>query len=724
MQRQQYIDGTEHLDISDTAAVAADFFENSQAEEVTITDGGLKPLGVLERQALARCRERLRSEYRISEVFDLSNDFKTVSTLEGVESMLMAAEKYTITVDEDGRFISLFTKKKLITEFYRKTNDTLLALLSLSSMISVVNTHQDAVFDWFRNKVQTPKDKKGLEGLRSELLPNILHKTLYGSPAEFVEVSHEGREYVVSTSQVSGRGWITGAIAIVFDTKEAIEIIRKINALQQTVEEVNTIIETSYDGFTIADGDGVVIRVNKSHERITGSKPENMVGKHVSALVEDGQLDDPVTLKVLSAKKTITMKQKVKNGKQIVVTGTPVFDKNGNIVRVVCNLRDTSEFEDLQNKLAQSEKKRNLYKTELEHLRRQQLQSGGIFQNSESWSNLLAKVDSVAEKDVPVLILGETGVGKEVVAKLIHNRGSRRNAPFIKINCSAIPAHLIESELFGYEEGAFTGAKKGGKMGLFEAAGGGTIFLDEIGELTPELQVKMLEVLQDNEIVRVGGRKPVRVDARFVFATNRNLKQMVEQGDFREDLYFRLYVFPIMIPPLRNREDEIEPLAEYFLDKFNEKYGYRKTIHKSLMKKIRDYSWPGNVRELENYIERLVISSAADVIVESLDVEALDVGEADEKGAAQAAQPQGGSVGRAERDGAYAGDGGGEFQELEELALKDALALAEKKLIELALAKGGSMAAAADRLGVDRTTILRKISKYNIAYTYSKYDNK
>ncbi len=707
MLNQQNFDGTEFIRESEPVKTAAILFSQASFGEIMVVDDDLHPVGILEREAFERHRAGFRGEERLSEAFRLNLDFRIAFENEGVESMLMAAEKYVAAVDGAGCFVNLFTRKRLISDFFRGTNDTLFALLGLASMISIFSAHRVPVFDWKKEGVLTAKGRRTLDEFRAEVLSGMMGEALIGRPAELKKINFANREFLVCTTQVSGRGKITGVIGIVFDSREAFEIVQKINNLQQTIDEVNTIIETSYDGFTIADGEGVVLRVNKSHERITGSKPDNMVGRHVTKLVEDGQLDDPVTLRVLAERRTVTMKQTVRNGKQIMVTGTPVFDKNGKIVRVVCNLRDISEFQNLQDKLAQSEKKKNIYKTELEHLRRQQLQPGGIFQDSKSWSSLLNTVDSIADKDVPVLVLGETGVGKEVVAKLIHNRSRRKNAPFIKINCSAIPSHLIESELFGYEEGTFTGANKGGKIGLFEAAGGGTIFLDEIGELTPELQVKMLEVLQDNEIVRVGGRRTITVDARFVFATNRNLKQMVEDGEFREDLYFRLYVFPIFIPPLRDRINEIEPLAEYFLAKFNEKYGYEKTIHKRLMKKLAGYSWPGNVRELENYIERLVISSVADVIEESLDTDIVDASEVKATSEAKTASPD------------LSGT-----RKIEELSLKAALEETEKILIESALSKGGSMAAAAERLGVDRTTILRKIAKYKIPYNYSRTEVK
>ena len=213
-----------------------------------------------------------------------------------------------------------------------------------------------------------------------------------------------------------------------------------------------------------------------------------------------------------------------------------------------------------------------------------------------------------------MILFGETGVGKEVFAKYIYQHSARKNKPFIKVNCGAIPANLVESELFGYEKGAFTGADKNGKMGLFELANTGTIFLDEVGELPLDMQVKLLRVLQEQEFERIGGRKPVKVDVRVLAATNRDLEEMVKQKTFRQDLYYRLMIFPVHIPPLRERPDDILPLAQLFLQTLNRKYDFKKYLSPLSAKMMQDYSWPGNIRELRNIIERAVIISNEDEI--------------------------------------------------------------------------------------------------------------
>jgi transcriptional regulator with PAS, ATPase and Fis domain len=229
-------------------------------------------------------------------------------------------------------------------------------------------------------------------------------------------------------------------------------------------------------------------------------------------------------------------------------------------------------------------------------------------------SNVINKIIKIAPMDSIIFIQGETGVGKEVVAKTIHYYSNRKNSPFIKINCGLIPENLLESELFGYEGGAFSGAKKSGKEGKVELAHNGTLFLDEIGEMPLSLQVKLLEFLQDSEITRVGGTKRIKINTRVITATNRNLRKMVDEGNFRMDLFYRLNVVPIKIPPLRERIDDIPILAEYFLKKFNNKYNMEKRLDSQIINKMLGYNWPGNVRELEHIMERLVAMSDTDQI--------------------------------------------------------------------------------------------------------------
>lgn len=378
-----------------------------------------------------------------------------------------------------------------------------------------------------------------------------------------------------------------------------------------------SIIQSSYDGIYVADKHGNGVLVNKAYSRITGISPDDLLGKNMKEVVENGLVSESVTFKVLEEKKPITISQIV-NGKEVLVTGNPVFDQDtGEIAYVVTNMRDISELNRLKYELKKSRALTQKYLNEIEDFKNKeifQLHLDGIVAHDKEIIKVLKLAEKVAKVDSTVLLLGESGVGKEVLVKLLHKASHRSKNPLIKVNCAAIPANLLESELFGYEKGAFTGADQKGKPGLFEQANGGTIFLDEIGDMPFDLQAKLLRVLQEFEVTRIGGRQTIKVDVRVVSATNMNLEQMVREGKFRKDLYYRLNIVPIKIPPLRERKADIAPLAYFFLNKTNNRYQFTKRFHPDIIHFFEQYNWPGNIREMENLIERLVVTTDHDEI--------------------------------------------------------------------------------------------------------------
>ncbi|SFJ16396.1 sigma-54 interaction domain-containing protein [Thermoflavimicrobium dichotomicum] len=370
------------------------------------------------------------------------------------------------------------------------------------------------------------------------------------------------------------------------------------------------IFQSSYDGIYVADKDGNGLMVNEAYTRITGVKPEELLNKNIRDLVNEGIISESVTLMVLDKKRTHTIIQRVKE-KEVLVTGNPVFDENGEILYVVTNVRDISELNQLKLELQKTKALSNQYLYEIEEFKKKesvQMMMDGVVAHSKEIMDVIHLAQKVARVDSTVLIHGESGVGKEVIVNLIHKYSDRAQAPLIKVNCAAIPQHLLESELFGYEKGAFTGADSRGKPGLFEQADGGTIFLDEIGDMPLDLQAKLLRVLQEFEIRRVGGRKNIKIDVRVISATHKNLEMMVQNGQFRQDLFYRLNIVPIKIPPLRERKADIAPLAYYFLNKMNKRYGFNRRFHPEVIYMMEHYDWPGNIREMENLIERLVVT--------------------------------------------------------------------------------------------------------------------
>ena len=381
----------------------------------------------------------------------------------------------------------------------------------------------------------------------------------------------------------------------------------------EAAERLNDIIEQSFDGIFITDGNATVIKINHAYEAITGLSKEDLLGRNMEDLVNEKIISQSGSLIVKESKQPVTLQQYFKTKKQALITSSPIFDKSGNLIMIVTNVRDLTEIYNLKQAVRKKEEKVERLKLELTHLQDLTHTEELIIQDDASLSVLLL-ARRVAPLDTTVILLGETGVGKEVLAHYIYKNSTRANNSFIKVNCGAIPPALIESELFGYDKGAFTGASSTGKMGLFELANKGTLFLDEVGELPKDMQVKLLRAIQEQEILRVGGTKAIKINTRIIAATNRNLEELVQQNKFREDLYYRLTVFPIYIPPLRIRKNDIVPLAKTFLERLNKKYGFKKSLTAMSLQLLHEYNWPGNIRELKNVIERAVVISTKDDI--------------------------------------------------------------------------------------------------------------
>lgn len=386
------------------------------------------------------------------------------------------------------------------------------------------------------------------------------------------------------------------------------ELVEEIVNLNKICRQLNTIIEFSVNPIFVTNQEGEVIKVNAAYEKLSGVKRSNLLGQNVKIL-EGTVISKSSTLVSIKTKMNTTMEQTLlKRGRTGLTTSIPVY--NGDLLEMVVSSNcDPDEFDELKIRLEKEEKKAQKYLTELEQVKEQLLGQQEIIARDKSTLSVLYRAKRVAGVDSSVLIIGETGTGKEEFAKYIHSVSARKEEPFIKVNCGAIAQSLIESELFGYEKGAFTGANTNGKKGFFEIASNGTIFLDEIGELPPDMQVKLLRVLQEQEIMRVGGSAPIKINTRVLAATNRNIKDMMHNKMFREDLYYRLSVVVLEIPPLRDRPDDIVPLAVHFLEILNKRYGLKKTLTKSAYQVLKEYSWPGNVRQLKNILEEVVIMS-------------------------------------------------------------------------------------------------------------------
>ncbi|PKJ53926.1 sigma-54 interaction domain-containing protein [Bacillus sp. SN10] len=383
---------------------------------------------------------------------------------------------------------------------------------------------------------------------------------------------------------------------------------------ERVLMDLQDVFEYAFDEIFVTDEKGIVVRVNSTCERHYQIAAKELVGKHVKELQKDGIFYPSATLEVIEKKRPIELVQTTKSGEYLHVRTRPVFDDEGNLRRVISYSRDLTELYQLRQKVEEMDNQLKTYKKEL----RETYEHEGLIFKSLAMQKIVDTIKKVSVVDSTVLVLGETGVGKSRLVRHLHEVSHRKNESFYEINCAALPTNLIESELFGYSGGSFTGANREGKKGLLESAHKGTLFLDEIGEMPLEIQAKLLQVLQEKTFRPIGGRELKKVDVRIVAATNRDLSEMVKQGTFRKDLYYRLNVIPIAIPPLRERTEDILPLIYHYLQHFNKKYGRDVKLAPSTLQMFVGYPWEGNNREIENVIERIVITVDDVVTVEDL----------------------------------------------------------------------------------------------------------
>ncbi len=495
----------------------------------------------------------------------------------------------------------------------------------------------------------------------------------------------------------------------VLEVEENPDLKKQLRTIDQALEyfldkgiDFKQIVDGLDDSIMITDKDGSVLYVNPAYTKNTGITPSRVLNRKVSDLIEKDKLFSGGALCDVLATQASAFRLSTTYGTGApmkgYVSGTPIFDENGQLHQAVACSRPIISLRALQEDF-------NVFVRQLQELNPKSSRtdsetalSDDMVGKDGTLANLWTLIGHIAPSDATVLITGESGSGKEVIADEIYRNSKRNKQPFVKINCAAIPAHLLESELFGYEKGAFSGASAKGKVGLFELANHGTLMLDEIGDMPMDLQVKLLRAIQQQEITRIGGSKPIKLDIRFLALTNSNLKEKIANGTFRQDLYYRLNVIPIYVPPLRERTADLKALCDRFIEKFSEKYNRPFSLTDHQMDLLRAYSWPGNIRELENIIEYFVLCSSGigqvdDTVIAGL----LNLADAPSLPSQAAA---------ANTDFATA------------------VADFEKSLLENALRESGNLREAGNKLNINASTISRKIKQYHIDYDALKKNNR
>lgn len=475
-------------------------------------------------------------------------------------------------------------------------------------------------------------------------------------------------------------GWLdSGAVEIQFLRQTYSQDLRDLTT------DLEAIVDSIYDEILVVDGKGNILRVsNRSTHDLWGVNPATLIGANILELEEKGWFKPSVTRKVLAERKKISIIQENRLGRKILAVGNPIFNRNKQLERIVIASRDITEVTKLERELRQARQLTEKYRKEIDTLRRHhQAGEKAIIYQSKRMKELMAEVERVARVESTVTIYGESGVGKELIAHAIHHFSPRADQPFVKINCGSIPENLLESELFGYEKGAFTGALDKGKKGLFELADNGTLFLDEVAELPLNLQVKLLRAIQEREIMKVGGARPIPVNVRIIAATNKNLEEMVWKGTFREDLFYRLHVIPLYVPALRERIEDVESLVYHFLEVFNQKFASKKHFSEDALEMLKAYHWSGNVRQLQNVVERAM------VVTESQLITANELAKILENRNTSLLPVQVNAI----------------------LPLQEAIDLTAKQLIQMALSKYKTITKVAEVLEVSQPTISRRYQK-------------
>lgn len=546
-------------------------------------------------------------------------------------------------------------------------------IIILDKMFKVVYTNKRA-----ERLLRKDTNKLELDLLLNEIVAEIKKIDYTNETAIRKKIEYLDSEYMFHISRVEIKKDVY--LLVNFNALDLCKsVIGTMNTEMEASSLLKTIMEATNDCIVYVNKEGYIEMLSNAYAEFLNVDRDESIGKHVTEVIENTRMHEVAKLGI----EEIAQVQEI-NGRKMIATRIPVY-VNGRIVGAVGKVlfRDLDELEQLYTKVYKIEKELNMYKNEFKKINSAKYQLDSIIGESREIKELKELTKRIANTNSNVLILGETGTGKELFANAIHSLSKRKEGPFIKVNCGSIPSELLESELFGYEEGAFTGAKKGGKIGKFKAADGGSIFLDEIADLPMNMQVKLLRVLQEKEIEKIGSNTPEKIDVRIISATNKDLEEMIKKGEFRLDLYYRLNVVSLVIPPLRKRKDDIAILSNNLIEKISSEERIRVDgISKNAIDLLKKYDWPGNVRELENVLERAINYLDGETIIRIKHLPSKISG----------------------------------LKEDRELkSLKEEMEEYEKEIVSNALiASNGNKSKAAEILKISRTALYEKIEKYSL----------
>ena len=527
-------------------------------------------------------------------------------------------EPFAIIRDMDGNPAGYISREDVLAELFKQENKSVDLLKIILTSIPM------GIFVLDKEKRIINYNEAGLKMIRStaEKVMNLPAEEIF-SRTHLEQVFSTGKtllNHLVIKNEIgilvdyspilNYENEVDGIIIVAQDLPMVEEMAMEIEYIKDLNKDLHAILSSIYDEILVVNNKGELIRFSENIiQDFWKVDLKELIGKNILELEDQGLFTPSVTRLVLEKGKKVSVVQETKAGRKILAVGNPVYNDQNELDRIIIASRDITETTRLKSELQEMKKISEQYKKELDDFKSKDRFLKKLIYCSPKMEKVINQAKKIADFSSTVLLNGESGVGKEVIAQAIHQLGRRQAKPFLKLNCGAIPENLLESELFGYAKGSFTGADKNGKEGYFKQADGGILFLDEIGEMPIHLQVKLLRVLQEQEVIPIGSTTPIKVNVQIITATNKKLEKMVEEGTFREDLFYRLNVIPIHIPPLRERTEDISLLAFHFLQQLNERYERNYHLTPDAINVLEFYPWPGNVRELQNIIERLVVTA-------------------------------------------------------------------------------------------------------------------
>lgn len=614
----------------------------------------------------------LKEEALVEEVWDLP--FEIFPVLNNQEEITGVVSKYALG---QAYFQQTYLRRQELEAVFNSTHNGILAI----NKHGVITSLNPAAEEPTRS---TQKEAVG-RFLNDVVIPTgLLDVVRTGTPEFGVKFKVGKRQYITNRTPIIKGGEVIGAVGVFQDVSELELISKELRSVVELNDELGTIVDSSFDGIIICNSKGKIQRCNPAVERVLGLPRKELVGKPFRELIEKGIIANNIVNMVNRERSAVRVVESSSIDNSLIVSGNPVFDEDGEINKIIINIRDMTELEGLREALEESKQLSEQYQSEIAQMRTSFEPGKEIEFRSRVMRNVFDLALRVSQVESPVVLIGESGVGKGEVGRFIHSNSGRRKGPFLKLNCASLPEQMLETELFGCAAGSFAGASNKDKPGLFELAHQGTLFLEEIGALTPAVQAKLLRALQDKEIIPLGGRQAVLVDVRVIATTQLPLNELVKQGTFREELFFHLNVVPIKIPPLRERKEDVLPLLHHYLANYNNRYNFDKEFAPEAVNFLLNYEWPGNEREVANMVERLVVTAKGKLITR----EEVDTA------ISQKEPEQGKTI-------TVAGI----------LPLKEAIDEVEQILVTMAMERYNTTVKAAEALGVNQSTVVRKLQK-------------